>query len=99
MTVSGIGTLVKKSNGVVTGSNVKAVDGNAYGFVFHQRGVAVHGHAKKQNNPSNNVYVKECTIENVFTSAMEIPALTNEKGAFTKDLNAATLSIFQEFRD
>ena len=99
MTVSGIGTLVKKSNGVVTGSNVKAVDGNAYGFVFHQRGVAVHGHAKKQNNPSNNVYVKECTIENIFTSAMEIPALTNEKGAFTKDLNAATLSIFQEFRD
>lgn len=99
MTVSGIGTLTKKSNGVVSGSNVKAVDGNAYGFVFHQRGVAVHGHAKKQNNPSNNVYVKECTIENVFTSAMEIPALTNEKGAFTKDLNAATLSLFQEFRD
>ena len=63
----------------------KLVDGNSYGILINQIGVAVHGFPKNRNEPSENIYLSDVKIKNHIAWVNEIPALENPEGGHEKD--------------
>ena len=63
----------------------KLVDGNSYGILINQIGVAVHGFPKNRNEPSENILMKNVCVKNHIAWVNEIPALKNPKGGIEND--------------
>ena len=61
------------------------VDGNSYGILINQIGVAVHGFPISRQEPSENIYINETIIKNHIGFINEIPALENPSGGHEKD--------------
>ena len=63
----------------------KIVDGNSYGILINQIGVAVNGFPTSRQEPSENIYINEVIIKNHIGFVNEIPALENPNGGHEKD--------------
>jgi len=70
----------------------KIVDGNSYGILINQIGVAVNGFPISRQEPSENIYITDLIIKNHIGFVNEIPALENPNGGHEKD---PTGSVFQ----
>ena len=94
MTNAGLGTVTN------AGTSVKVVDGNAYGFLFNERGVAVNGFPSKPKAPADTIYIKNCSLQNVYGNVMEVPAMRiPETKKPLIDPIGAVLPLFHSFRD
>ena len=63
----------------------KIVDGNSYGILINQIGVAVNGFPISRQEPSENIYITDLIIKNHIGFVNEIPALENPNGGHEKD--------------
>ena len=63
----------------------KFVDGNSYGILINQIGVAVNGFPISRQEPSENIYITDLIIKNHIGFVNEIPALENPNGGHEKD--------------
>ena len=64
---------------------MQLVDGNSYGILINQIGVAVLGFPISRQEPSTNIYIVDSIIKNHVGFINEIPALENPDGGHEKD--------------
>ena len=69
------------------------VDGNSYGILFNQVGVAVNGFPINRNNPSENIYLKNIFIKDHISFVNEIPAVESPEGKVEKDVLGSVLQL------
>lgn len=69
------------------------VDGNSYGILFNQTGVAVNGFPINRNNPSENIYLKNIFIKDHISFVNEIPSVQSPNGEVEKDVLGSVLQL------
>jgi len=70
------------------------VDGNSYGILINQIGVAVNGFPVSRQEPSENIYINDVIIKNHTGFINEIPALENSTYPGTPEKDPVG-SVFQ----
>ena len=82
-------TTGEKRNNIVSNTlykNIKQIpDGNSYGILINQIGVAVNGFPISRQEPSSNIYIINTIIKNHIGYINEIPAIENPTGGHEKD--------------
>ena len=77
-----VGTIVENT---LFRNEKKLIDGNSYGILINQIGVAVLGFPKNRSEPSENILIKNVCVKNHIAWVNEIPALENPNGGHEKD--------------
>lgn len=67
-----------KTTNTLFENHIGTIDGNFYGFVINNFGVAVNGFPVERNNPARNIYMNNVTINNVNGFINEVPAIRDE---------------------
>lgn len=74
----------------------KRSDGNSYGILFNQTGVAVKGFPKNRDNPSENILLNNINVQGQVGWVNEIPVLLDASG---KKIVDPIGSVFQTYHN
>lgn len=79
-------------------NNTKLIDGNPYGMLINPKGIAVNGFMGGRNNAksveTSNIFINNCSINNIHGNVNEIVAIGNGSGKAQVDTAGAVLQFF-----